>query len=298
MRQELILKTFPVLDQGSVTLLDVMGDDAAIADAARISFGKGTRSVSDDRTLLRYLFRHFHSTPFEMAEIKLHIKIPMDSWRQMIRHRTANVNEYSTRYSEAIDDKQVTYPDLWRRQAITNKQGSSGDYVDEWPDGYSDAQLVYDSPGAYLSHREDDFHDQAAKLYQERLTFGVAREQARKDLPLSTYTSAIWKCDIRNVFHFLGLRMDSHAQLEIRSYANVIGHEIVAKLFPLSWEAFRDYQLNALTLSAPELNVIREISASGVGSGTVNSMITSHITNGRERDECRSKLVRLGLISE
>ncbi len=207
-------------------------------------------------------------------------------------HRTANVNEYSTRYSEAIDAKQVTSPDLWRLQATTNKQGSSGEFVKEWPEGYHDSRQLYNSPGEYLSQTESDFHDMATELYRERLTFGVAREQARKDLPLSTYTEAFWKCDLRNVLHFLGLRMDSHAQLEIRSYANIIGYEIVAKLFPLAWEAFSDYHLNALSLSAPELNVIREIASQ---SGTVDSAISSHITNARERDECRAKLDRLGI---
>ncbi len=190
-------KKFPVLDDGFVCLVDVMGDDQAIVQAARVSYGEGTRKVSDDRGLVRYLMRHRHSTPFEMAEIKFLVRVPMDCWRQWIRHRTANVNEYSTRYSLAIDATQTTPADQWRTQAASNRQGS-GDPLS--PD-----------MGASLTASETEFQAAARKLYQDRIEAGVAREQARKDLPLSTYTEAYWKIDLHNLLHFLALRMDSHA---------------------------------------------------------------------------------------
>jgi len=280
---------FKALDAGFVSLVDIMGDDAAIADAARISYGKGTRSVSDDRTLIRYLMRHRHTTPFEMAEVKLRVKVPMDCWRQWIRHRMASVNEYSTRYSEAIDAMQVTSPGEWRSQSTTNKQGSSG-FVTEWPDGVDVASSGSANPGEHLSDAEQLFHELARDTYQERLKFGVAREQARKDLPLSTYTEAIWKIDLHNLMHFLSLRMDSHAQQEIREYATIIGQDIIAPLFPLTWEAFEDYRLKSITLTALDIEAIRR-SANGEG------MIFDHIENRREQEECITKLRKLGLIS-
>lgn len=274
---ELIGKCFPVLDDGHVVLVDCMGDDQAIVDAARVSYGKGTRKVSEDRDLIRYLMRHHHGTPFEMAEIKLRVRVPMDTWRQWIRHRTANVNEYSTRYSEAIDSAQRTDPLAWRTQSGANKQGSGG---------YLDSAI-----GESLSGDEARFQAIARDVYNRRIARGVAREQARKDLPLSTYTEAYWKCDLRNVLHFLGLRMDAHAQFEIRQYANVIGREIVAPLFPLCWEAFEEYTLGALSLSRSEVEAIRATLRFGE---TIDEAI-GRIENRRQRDEFRAKLARLGI---
>ncbi len=245
----------PVLDDGHVLLVDVMGDEQAIVDAARVSYGTGTRRVSEDRALLRYLMRHRHTTPFEMVEMKFRVRVPMDCWRQWIRHRTASVNEYSTRYSEAIDSRQTTHPTSWRAQAASNKQGSAG-FVAVWPDGFdrSDARLLDSidaTPGDYLTDRERLLHEYADRVYKERLDFGVAREQARKDLPLSTYTEAYWKCDLHNLLHFLALRLDAHAQLEIRQYAQAIA-SIVKEWVPTVWDAFEDYRLNAVTLSGSE----------------------------------------------
>ncbi len=219
--EEILGKKFQVLDKGFVRLVDYSGGDSSIVQAARVSYGAGTKKVSEDKGLIRYLMRNRHSTPFEMVELKFHVKVPMDAWRQWIRHRTANVNEYSTRYSEAIDDKQQTNPENWRSQAKDNKQGSL-DFLDI-------------NTGSALSLAETEFHDLAAKLYRDRLDSGVAREQARKDLPLSTYTESYWKIDLHNLFHFLSLRMDLHAQLEIRQYANVIGKDIVSKVTPLAY---------------------------------------------------------------
>jgi thymidylate synthase (FAD) len=177
-----------------------------------------------------------------MCEIKLHVRVPMDAWRQWIRHRTASVNEYSTRYSIAIDAAQRTPASAWRSQSPNNKQGS-GEYLPE-------------DVGLQLTTEEASFQDQARELYQRRLNVGVAREQARKDLPLSTYTEAYWKTDLHNLLQFLALRMDAHAQLEIRSYATVIGTEIVRRWVPNAWEAFEDYRLRSMTLSALEARVL------------------------------------------
>ena len=236
---------FPVLDDGFVCLADVMGDDSSVVQAARVSYGEGTKRVSDDRTLIRYLLRHRHTTPFEMAELKLLVRVPMDCWRQWIRHRTANVNEYSTRYSIAIDSSQTTPADGWRTQASGNRQGSG-------------VPLPMET-GEQLSAAERALQDDARRAYQERLDAGVAREQARKDLPLSTYTESYWKIDLHNLLHFLSLRMDAHAQQEIRDYATTIGEKIVQPLFPIVWEAFQDYRMGAMFLSRLDLGVISRL---------------------------------------
>lgn len=240
---EILGDTLKVLDDGFIRVIDYMGGDESIVQAARVSYGKGTKKTSEDRGLIRYLMRHMHTTPFEMCEIKLHVRVPMDCWRQWIRHRTANVNEYSTRYSLAIDSAQKTKKNEWRSQSATNKQGSSN-FIDE-------------SIGSILSEKEELLHKNIRDLYEERINFNVAREQARKDLPLSTYTEAYWKIDLHNLFHFLSLRMDSHAQYEIRAYANVIGDEIVSKWCPIAWEAFKDYRLNSHNFSDIELTVLK-----------------------------------------
>ncbi len=289
---ELRWKKFPVLDDGFVCLVDVMGEDQSVVQAARVSYGKGTRRVSDDRGLIRYLMRHRHSTPFEMAELKFLVRVPMDCWRQWIRHRTANVNEYSTRYSEAIDSAQTTPPDQWRTQAATNRQGS-GD-------------LLPTEVGETLSKREAELQALTRETYAERLTHGVAREQARKDLPLATYTEAYWKIDLHNLLHFLALRMDAHAQWEIRQYATTLGEQIVQPLFPLVWEAFVDYRLQAMAISRLDQEVIARLMArlasEGRGRATEEDFLAAQdpawteLTRCRERDECRDKLVRLGLL--
>ena len=236
-------QTFPVLDHGHIRVIDYMGDDAAIVQAARVSYGAGTKQVHEDRGLIRYLLRNAHTTPFEMCKLKLHVRVPMDCWRQWIRHRTASVNEYSTRYSEAIADQQATLPGEWRLQTALNKQGSEG--------------FLNPSEGELLTAEEEDFHRSAKGLYQSRIDRGVAREQARKDLPLSTYTEAYWSIDLHNLLHFLYLRMDAHAQYEIRQYATLIGEEIVARWVPFVWEAFRDYRLNAMRMSGLDVELMR-----------------------------------------
>jgi thymidylate synthase (FAD) len=281
-------KRFSVLDQGFVRVVDYMGSDAAIVQAARVSYGAGTKHVSEDRALIRYLMRHAHTTPFEMCEVKLHVRVPMDCWRQWIRHRTASVNEYSTRYSVAIDAAQVTPKDGWRSQSAQNRQGSG--------------TVLDDSIGATLSTAEREFHEAARHLYEERLRAGVAREQARKDLPLATYTEAYWKVDLHNLFHFLALRMDAHAQAEIRAYAEVIGHQIVAAWCPAAWEAFIDYRVEAIGLSRLESEVVQLMTAGRKelafqklqAEGLLNTDAAG-LKRNRERDELAGKLLHLGL---
>ncbi len=292
---ELRWKKFPVLDDGFVCLVDVMGDDSSVVQAARVSYGEGTKRVSDDRTLIRYLLRHRHTTPFEMAEIKLLVRVPMDCWRQWVRHRMANINEYSTRYSLAIDASQTTSPDEWRTQSTNNRQGSAG---------YMPAEQ-----GEQLTAAERELQVKSRELYQARIEQGVAREQARKDLPLSTYTEAYWKMDLHNLLHFLALRMDSHAQLEIREYATTIGEQIVKPLFPVVWEAFMDYRFYGSSLSRLETAVIQRMMKAAAARGMappfgeelfleVQEEAWRPLTRSRERDECADKLKLLGILKQ
>ena len=252
---------FDVLDDGFVRVVDYMGNDASIVQAARVSYGAGTQKVHEDEGLIRYLMRHRHTTPFEMCEIKLHVRVPMDCWRQWIRHRTASVNEYSTRYSKAIDACQKTQTDQWRAQSKGNKQGSAKPLT-HWPSGseheqpHKPSNCGYAKVGEYLSEREGHFQSIAREMYEERLELGVAREQARKDLPLSNYTEAYWKTDLHNLFHFLSLRMDSHAQQEIQDYAYAIAHKIVYRWVPIAWAAFNDYRLHAIQLSSRDRGIM------------------------------------------
>jgi thymidylate synthase (FAD) len=283
-------RKFSVLDDGFVALVDCMGDDGSVVQAARVSYGAGTRKVSDDRQLIRYLLRHAHTTPFEMAELKFVVRVPMDCWRQWIRHRTASVNEYSTRYSLAIDAMQGTHDDKWRTQAASNRQGSGEPLPPK------------------LGHRhtaaEQELQALARRIYEERLAAGIAREQARKDLPLSTYTEAYWKIDLHNLLHFLALRMEPHAQLEIRRYAETIGQEIVAPLFPLVWEAFLDYRMEAIRLTRLDREVIRRLAAAGQLPASEENFLAAQdpswrdLERCRERDECLAKLRDLGLFAD
>jgi thymidylate synthase (FAD) len=265
-----------------------MGSDESIVQAARVSYGKGTKKTSEDRALVRYLLRHDHTTPFEMAEIKLHVRVPMDCWRQWIRHRTASINEYSTRYSLAIDASQQTAPTEWRHQSKDNKQGS---------EGFLDVGL-----GTKLTQQERELHDLSRRVYNERVEQGVAREQARKDLPLSTYTEAYWKIDLHNLLHFLLLRMHLNAQFEIRSYANVIGHEIVRRWCPIVWEAFIDYKLRGSRLTRLEIDIIRAIQSNDPAHARELAVKFGilpppgqDIKRNREREDLEAKLMMLNI---
>ena len=256
-KHELIGKEFKVLSHGSIMLVDYMGSDEEIENAARISYGEGTRPVSETRTLLRYLKRHWHTTPFEMAELKFKIKMPMDVNRQWIRHRTANVNEYSTRYSNPIDDTDTT--PVWRKQSTNNKQGSDGK-VTEWPEGCEwECEIEWhDTPSSFLSEMEQETIKACKSFYDITQQFGVAKEVSRKHLPLSTYTEIFWKCDLHNIMHFLRLRCDSHAQQEIREYANIMAG-ICKELFPLSMEAWYDYAHMSRNFSRQEMKILQHV---------------------------------------
>ncbi len=284
---EVLGKPFKVLDDGFIRVVDYMGSDESIVQAARVSYGKGTKKIHEDRGLIRYLMRHHHTTPFEMCEIKFHVRVPMDCWRQWIRHRMANVNEYSTRYSVAIDSAQTTPEDEWRFQASGNRQGSSG---------FADADT-----GKDLSEKERELQRLTRELYDERLAKGIAREQARKDLPLSTYTEAYWKIDLHNLLHFLMLRMDAHAQYEIRKYAEVMWHEIVAKWCPLAWEAFMDYRVNSSGFTRLEMEIVQEIMKNST-EAAINLAKSfgwikedGAVKRNREREEFEAKLLKLNM---
>ena len=279
---------FRVLDDGFVRVVDYMGSDEAIVQAARVSYGEGTKKIHEDRGLIRYLMRHQHTTPFEMCEIKMHLRVPMDCWRQWIRHRTANINEYSTRYSVAIDSAQATGPGEWRKQSAENRQGSE--------------ELLDREIGELLSEEERELQARAREVYERRLQKGVAREQARKDLPLSTYTEAYWKIDLHNLLHFLALRLDPHAQAEIRAYSQAIGNEIVRRWCPIAWEAFEDYRLNALGLTRIEKEILRclcrDDAAGALRIAEASGLLSrgaEGLKRNRERQELERKLEDLGL---
>jgi thymidylate synthase (FAD) len=253
---------------GFVELDQYMGSDADVCRAARVSYDQA-KKVSDDRTLIRYLMRHYHTTPFEMAELKFIVRVPMDAWRQWVRHRTASINEYSTRYKEAISETAIPADGEWRFQSKTNKQGSEGKLP------ASDGILCrLDFTAAANACRQ---------AYNKMLTRGVAYEQARSALQLATYTEAFWKIDLHNLMHFLRLRMAPDAQQEIREFANAI-HDLVSPLFPFTFEAFADYRLNAVTLTGVDIAAIK----AGDWAGT-------QILNKRERNEYLAKIETLNL---
>jgi len=288
--EQLLGVAIPVLDDGFVRVVDYLGGDESIVQAARVSYGAGTKSFREDRGLIRYLLRHAHTTPFEMCEIKFHVRVPMDTWRQWIRHRTASVNEYSTRYSVAIDRAQRTDPAAWRVQDSGNRQGSKG--------------FLPTEIGETLSREEAELQDAIHAAYDRRLELGVAREQARKDLPLSTYTEAYWKLNLHNLLHFLKLRMDGHAQLEIREYARTIGERIVSQWCPLAWEAFVDYEQDGLNLTAAETEMVGLIAAGRMDEAKARALSLNWIaitpektTIRREGKEFAEKLPRLGLTA-
>ena len=240
-------REFPCLDHGFVRVIDYMGDDAAVVQAARVSYGAGTRKVSDDRGLLRYLMAHRHTSPFEMCELKLHVKLPIFVARQWIRHRMASVNEYSARYSVVKDQFYLVNPENLAVQSTDNKQGRGEALpLEEAADIIARMKAASEEDYAlYLSFTGDH---------------NVARELARTTLPVNFYTEWYWKIDLHNLLHFLQLRLDRHAQYEIRVYAEAIAG-VVKQWCPLTWEAFEDYRLNAYSLSAPALAVVQRMLA-------------------------------------
>jgi len=259
--EALLFQPLPVLDHGFVRVIDYMGDDGAIVQAARVSYGRGTRRVSEDSGLIRYLMRHRHSTPFEMCEIKYHVKLPIFVARQWIRHRTANVNEYSARYSVLDREFYIPAPEHLAAQSASNRQGRGE------PLGSDEAARVLELLRADAARCHDDYawmlnEDEPGRRADPGRA-GLARELARMNLTLNTYTQWYWKSDLHNLLHFLALRADPHAQYEIRAYAQAM-LETVCAWVPLAFQAFRDYRLDGATLSGPMLVVLRRMLAGEV----------------------------------
>ncbi|MFN4157469.1 MAG: FAD-dependent thymidylate synthase [Gemmobacter sp.] len=236
----------PVLDHGFVRVIDYMGDDAAIVQAARVSYGAGTKHVQNDEGLIRYLMRHWHSTPFEMCEIKLHVKLPVFVARQWIRHRTANVNEYSARYSILDREFYIPAPEQLAAQSTVNNQGR-GEVL-----GGEEAARVL----ALLKSDAAQMYDHYTEMLGQEGQQGLARELARMNLPMNIYTQWYWKVDLHNLFHFLRLRADTHAQYEIRVYAKAIA-ACVKDWVPLAYGAFEDYRMGGVSLSAKAVDVLK-----------------------------------------
>jgi len=259
--------TRTIHEHGFVKLLDVMGNDEEVENAARISYGEGTRKVSQTRNLIRYLMRHKHTSPFEMCEVKFHLKLPIFVMRQLVRHRTANLNEYSGRYSVMSDEFYLPEGDYLQKQSETNKQGR-----DE----------VIETKG--LIHFEmNRIFDNATISYQNLLREDLTRELARIILPVSNYTEVIWKIDLHNFFHVVKLRGDKHAQREIQDYANAM-YELVKPTFPLCCEAFEDYVLNSVTFSKQEMEIIKD---------NLNNIVATNRLSGREETEFLEKIDNL-----
>ena len=257
-----------VLDHGFVKLVDVMGNDSSIVQAARVSYGKGTKSVNEDEGLIRYLMRHQHTTPFEMVEFKFHCRMPIFVARQWIRHRTANVNEVSARYSEMADIFYEPSPELCTTQSAQNKQGGPGEQI------------------AGAAEIAANFVEAQRKIYDEYqlyLSKNMRRELARANLPVSLYTEWYWKIDLHNLFHFLNLRMDAHAQYEIRVFAEAMAG-LVKEIVPLAWRAFEDYSLHSFKLTRLEIAVVKDLLAGNKVD------LESAIPNKRERAEFEEKL--------
>ena len=252
--EEILYRPIPVLDHGFVRVIDYMGTDNAIVQAARVSYGKGTKKSREDAGLIRYLLRHRHTTPFEMCEIKFHIKLPIFVARQWIRHRTANVNEYSGRYS--IMDKEFYVPQAEHlaAQSVSNRQGR-GDVLEGAEAVRALAILKEDSATAY-AHYEELLNSNEEGVVIDPTKQGLARELARMNLPVNFYTQWYWKIDLHNLMHFLSLRADPHAQYEIRVYAEAM-LDVLQKWVPTTYEAFMDYRMGAAEVSAGGLDIIR-----------------------------------------
>ncbi|MBF9047651.1 FAD-dependent thymidylate synthase [Rhodobacterales bacterium LSUCC0031] len=258
----------PVLDHGFVRVIDYMGDDSAIVQAARVSYGAGTKHVSNDEGLIRYLMRHWHSTPFEMCEVKFHVKLPVFVARQWIRHRTANVNEYSARYSILDREFYIPAPEHLAAQSTVNNQGRGA--VLEG----AEAARVLEMLKADAGRAYDNYEAMLSQDGQQ----GLARELARMNLPANVYTQWYWKVDLHNLFHFLRLRADAHAQYEIRVYADLMC-KLVADWVPIAYAAFADYRMGGVSLSAKGIEVLRRRLA-----GEAVTQETSGMSKGEWRE--------------
>lgn len=264
-------KPFPVLNHGFVRVIDYMGDEAAILQMARVSYGKGTKSLNEDKGLLRYLMRHRHTSPYEGNELKLHIKLPIFVMRQLIRHRTASVNEYSMRYSEPKDEFFVPELDTIQLQSKDNKQGRGGAVEDEVRHDFRRRTIL--AANTAMEYY-DGFNEE-----------GIAREMNRVNLPVSVYTECYWKIDLHNLLHLLKLRTDPHAQYEVRVYADIILDEIVKAWLPNVYEAFLDYNKEAVTFSKQEMEVLRAHLSPAVTGKAYKESLKAKGVSTREADE-------------
>jgi thymidylate synthase (FAD) len=256
--EEILYEPLPVLDHGFVRVVDYMGDDAAVVQAARVSYGRGTRRLNEDRGLINYLMRHRHTTPFEMCEIKFHVKLPIFVARQWIRHRTANVNEYSARYSILDNEFYLPPPEQLAEQATSNRQGRGHTLKPAAARQVLD-RLRREAERAYAGY-QDLLNEGGSGAELDPTRPSLARELARINLSLGFYTQWYWKTDLHNMMHFLSLRADPHAQYEIRAYAEtMLG--VLARWVPMSHAAFLEYRMNAATISATGLTVIRRLLA-------------------------------------
>jgi thymidylate synthase (FAD) len=271
----LLDKEIGVLDHGFVRLIDYMGSDDAIVQAARVSYGEGTKKLQEDRGLIRYLLRHKHTTPFEMVEFKFHVKLPIFVARQWIRHRSANVNEYSGRYSIMKEEFYIPPSEEIQKQSKNNKQGRAGELPDQLRDEFT----------TYLEKSQKESYEK----YMAFIDQGLARELARIGLPLSLYTEWYWKIDLHNLFHFLRLRLDPHAQWEIQVYAEVMAN-MVKTVCPMAYEAFEDYALKATSFSGPEMLVLKEHLAS------VTTDLDQLAASGLSKREAREFVDKLELL--
>ena len=254
--ERILYKQFKVLDSGFIRVMDYMGDDTAIIQSARVSYGEGTKKVSNDKGLIRYLMKNWHTTPFEMCEIKLHIKLPIFIARQWIRHRTANVNEYSARYSILDKEFYIPKPQHMSSQSTTNKQGRGSNLSKKDTERF--LKILKDDAERNYKHYEDMLNEnQSGEIKNDDKT-GLSRELARINLTLNTYTQWYWKIDLHNLLHFLYLRDDPHAQYEIQAYAEIILNKIVKKWVPYTYSAFKEFQLESYNLSRTAIEIIRK----------------------------------------
>jgi len=256
--EEILYDPIPVLDHGFVRVIDYMGDDSAIVQAARVSYGRGTKQISNDRGLIRYLMRHRHTTPFEMCEIKFHVKLPVFVARQWIRHRTANVNEYSARYSILDREFYIPAPEQLAAQSASNRQGR-GDVL-QGEEAERVLTLLREDADRCYAHYEEMLNEDAEGNPRDPERLGLARELARMNLPLNIYTQWYWKVDLHNLLHFLSLRADPHAQYEIRVYAEAM-LDVARRWVPIACEAFEDYVVGGARLSRGGIDIVRRMLA-------------------------------------
>jgi thymidylate synthase (FAD) len=285
--EEMLYEPVRVLDHGFIRVVDYMGDDSAIVQAARVSYGKGTKMVNEDKGLINYLMRHRHSTPFEMCEIKLHVKLPIFVARQWIRHRTANVNEYSQRYSILDKEFYIPQPDQLATQSTTNRQGRSDVLQGEQACRVLDI-LRQDATQVY-QHYEEMLNEDSEGNILDPNRQGLARELARMNLSVNFYTQWYWKIDLHNLMHFVSLRADPHAQYEIRVYADIL-LDVLKKWVPITYRAFMDYRVGGASLSEKGLQVVKSML-----KGEFPTQATSGMSSGEWRE--LQKLLDIPLIT-